>query len=89
MKRLPDSILEDSFHGTNFSAFKVPIITIYDKPADFPESFVARIYDLDQWTPYAMVKPTLKAIREGIPSHRFYRLDRMMGDDPNIVEVWV
>lgn len=88
MKQLPSSTIVSSFEEIDFSTFTMPIITIYVRPSDFRESFVARIFDFDQWTPYAMVKPSLEAIREGIPAH-LYRMDRMVGDDPAIVEVWL
>lgn len=88
MKPLRDSQIIGSFHEMDFRAIKVPVITVYERPADFPESFVARVYDLDQWTPYAMVKTSLEAIRKEIPN-RFYRLERMVGDDPAILEVWI
>lgn len=85
---LPVGKFVDSFHEISFRGFNMPIITVYDNPSDLPGLFVARIYDFDQSTPYAMVKTSLKAIRKGIPV-RFARLAPMVGDDPAIVEVWI
>lgn len=79
-----------SFHEIDFSDMKLPMITIYERPADFPEHFVARIWEasIPAPTDIAMVEKTLDAIYDGIPP-RFTRMNRNPGDDPNILEVWI
>jgi hypothetical protein len=72
----------------NLGVYQVPIITVYKQPKDFPENYVARLFNLQQPTKYAMVEKSLEAIREGIPN-RFHRLDRFENDDPNIVEIYL
>jgi hypothetical protein len=69
--------------------------TIYEKPADYPENWVVR-----QWELYASSKGTLivpgphriawnlEGARELIPLGQ-YRLGRNTEDDPYIVETWI
>lgn len=85
---LPPSVHIQSFNEISFGAFKLPIITVYSSPLDYPNMFVARLYDLDQWTPYVMVRSSLDVIREAIPA-QFHRMDRNPDDDPAILEVWI
>jgi hypothetical protein len=72
----------------NLGLYQVPIITVYKQPKDYPENYVARLFNLQQPTEYVMVKDSLEAIREGIPN-RFFRLGRFENDDPNIVEIYL
>lgn len=67
---------------------RAPIICVYNSPADYPEKFVARLWDLDKPTRYIAVAETLEEIRETIPEDmiRFCRDER---DDPCIVESWI
>lgn len=69
--------------------FYLPIITVYQNPQDFPDKFVARLFDVDQPTPYTVVKDSLKEVRQAIPQHVFYKIPPMESDDPSIIEVWV
>lgn len=67
---------------------KAPIICIYNNPEDYPGQFVARLWDLDKPTRYAIVANTLEAIRAAIPDGMIcFRRDQ--NDDPCIVESWI
>ena len=62
---------------------------IYEKPLDYPESFVVRRWvgmTPDQH-PTAVV-PTLTAARQQVPDGLIC-LPRYRSDDPVIVEVWI
>lgn len=72
----------------DYNQFQMPMITVYDSPLDFPNKFVARIFDLENPTPYFMVKDTYKEIRKEIPRH-FTNIGRQFGDKQAIKEVWV
>ena len=71
--------------------------TVYCRPRDYPRHYVARRSEIrrnkalgSNVVPTADVRvaPTLEQIRELIPPG-LYRLDRMPGDAPHIVEVWM
>ena len=67
---------------------KAAIICIYNSPVDYPEKFVARLWDLDKPTRYVGVAETLDTIRELIPKNMVcFRRDQ--NDDPCIVEIWI
>lgn len=67
--------------------------TIYAKPKDYPNDFVARPFaimrgELDPVPlDYTIIAPTLEAIRARIPPG-LYRQPRAPTDDPVIVETW-
>ncbi len=63
--------------------------TIYDRPTDFPDSFVARRFELDRPTNEVIVARDLEALRDCFRDIGLYRLERWAQDDPKIVEVWV
>lgn len=82
------SVLLSTFMGFDFKMFDIPFITVYYNPSDYPNKYVARVFDLNTPTEFIIVKDTIREIRKSIPS-RFIRLNRYQNDDPAIVEVWV
>lgn len=46
---------------------KLPIIVTYYNTKDFPNLYVARLFDLNNPTPYVVVESTLEALVELIP----------------------
>jgi hypothetical protein len=62
--------------------------TIYDRPSDYPESFVARKFIVSP-TDEVIVRDTLAEVREAIGSRALVRIERSPLDDPKIVEVWL
>jgi hypothetical protein len=77
-----------SFYELDFSAFRLPMIVIYDHPIDCSTKFVARVFDVEKITKYAIVADSLVEIRENIPPH-FVKFERQENDDADIVEIWV
>ena len=49
----------ESIREVDFSGLKVPFVAVYGHPDDFPDKYVARIYELDKATDTIMVKETL------------------------------
>jgi hypothetical protein len=70
------------------------MFTIYDKPSDYPNSYVVRRVVLaagqiqTDATPL-MVGVSLEAIRAFLRSRGCVNIGRQPGDDPVILEVWV
>lgn len=73
---------------------KIIQYVVYCSPTDFPGKFAVRAWDAvgengePTPAPEVTVVSTLDEAREAIPPHLF-RLPRMEGDDPCIVEVWI
>lgn len=68
---------------------KVPIITIYTSPEDYPDKFVARLWDLDKPTPYIAVADTMDAARAAVPTEVMIPFQRDPRDDACITETWI
>lgn len=67
---------------------RMPLITVYNSPTDYPGKFVARLWDIDKPTAFVATADTLDELRDSIPD-AMHRLDRRQDDDPCIVEVWI
>lgn len=67
---------------------KLPMITVYKHPEDYPEQYVARVWDANRPTHLIALADTLDELRETIPQG-MYNLGRQPQDDPCIVEVWI
>lgn len=65
--------------------------TVYERPSDFPERYVARLFVLDKPTDRVMFAATLAEIREKIEAAHpgLICLPRQASDEPQIVEVWL
>jgi hypothetical protein len=72
------------------TTIRLPIWVISARPDDFPDHFVARLWDgmTHQATASYLLAPTLDAVRLRLPPD-LYRLDRQEQDAPCIVEVWL
>ena len=73
----------------------LPLLTIYEKPKDFPRQFVGRVFIVGhpaKKAPIAtnkiLLADTLEAIKSQIPPD-LTCLKREIGDDPRIVETWL
>lgn len=65
--------------------------TVYERPRDFPNDYVVREWHVIKGrsqAAHALTAPTLEEARALVPPD-CYRLPRQVGDDPNIVEVWL
>jgi hypothetical protein len=71
----------------------MPIIAIYEKPAEYPEKFVARLWDTQNGdykpTEIAAVADTIREIRKKIPWQKMSPIVGSMKEDPCIVEFWI
>ncbi len=83
-------IVLESFLDINLNQLvKVPIIVIYNSPKDYPNKFVARLWDIhNKPTKYVIIKDDIESIRSIIPK-TMVRLNRNTEDDPVIVETWL
>jgi hypothetical protein len=67
--------------------------TIYDHPRDYPESFVARQYDLEGGEPVptanVMIAASLETLRDIFLERGLTCFPRNEGDDAVIVETWL
>lgn len=66
---------------------KLPIFVVYDRPSDFPDHWVVRLWLTDAPTTRAWTFESLEQAREALP-HGLLRVHRMDGDDPKIAETW-
>jgi hypothetical protein len=71
---------------------RLAIWTIYDRPSDHPDGFIARMHEVaagrSDPTSNALTG-TLSAIREIFLSAGLTQLNRQAGDEPQIVENWI
>lgn len=84
---LPKNDLVNDFLELDINAYKFPLVTVYFNPTDFPDKYVARLFDLQQATDKVMVKDTLEEIHDGLTSY-WVSQPRDKNDDPKILEVW-
>jgi len=71
----------------------LPMIVIYEKPLDFPDKYVARLWNIcggdGRPTEVAVTGETLDEIRGKIPFQTMIPIGRFTEDDPHVVEVWI
>ncbi len=87
MRKQNDMELKD-FNFNLHTLTGVPIIAIYNNPADYPGKYVARLWDINKATKFIVVRDSLEEIRKTIPSY-MARLGACSMDDPVIVETWL
>lgn len=86
----PKDKIMNSIVDVDMSDLKLPVITVYKHPEDYPESYVARIYDIDIPTDTIIIKDTLGEIQEDIREHTGkVFLKREKDDAPEIVGTWL
>lgn len=84
--------LVESMKLVDFSNIKLPLIVVYDHPSDYPDAYVARVWEAERNLPTnALIKKdTLQEIREDIRSAGFMIcISRAPEDHPTIVESWI
>lgn len=79
VKKFSKEILEET---------RVPLITIYNSPRDYPNKYMARLFDLDAPTKIIMVFDDISEVYEYIPRGMVY-FPRFPDDDPCIVGVYL
>lgn len=67
--------------------------TVYKHPTDYPEDYVARLFEVDadgpRPTPSIVIAPTLEFLREQMMDMGLVMLTRSPEDEPQIVETWL
>lgn len=92
MKTVEVNQIVESMSQVDFSGLKLPLITIYEKPLDYPNGFIARVWDGEGPKPTNTVtmRFSLEEIREDIKAAGFRVIfPRAEGDEPHIVETWM
>lgn len=78
-----------SFPYDTFSFFvRFPLFVVYEHPADYPDKYVVRLWDLNKPTDMIAIADTYEALLKAIPTDRMCRWGRTSIDDPCIVETW-
>jgi len=72
----------------DYSEMKLPIITMYRHPSDWPDKFIARLWDLNKPTNLFMIADTYQELIDKLPFH-MHRVPRRKDDDPVIIESWL
>lgn len=68
----------ESIREVDFSGLKVPFVAVYGHPDDFPDKYVARIYELDRATDTNIKEHTAMTF-----------IPRGTADVPSLVGVWM
>jgi hypothetical protein len=67
--------------------------TVYERPSDYPENYVARLFEVDAAGPHAtentVIAPDLEFLRALMIGMGLVKMVRDPNDDPVIVEVWL
>lgn len=66
----------------------MPMITIYEHPDDYPDKYVARVWDANEPTHLITLADTLDEIRKTIPQNMVL-IQKCRTDEPCIVELWI
>jgi hypothetical protein len=80
-----DDLVLPTFFSADLQLFKMPIIVIYENPNDYPNKFVARLFDMDKPLKVVVVENDLETLRSRIP-RSFMKNPRDITDDEKIVE---
>ena len=85
-----ESKIVDTLKRVDTRGLLLPMAVIYDKPTDFPENYVVRIWDTNVPTNIAYISDNLEACRKEIRAlGLMVCLGRELDDDPCIVEAWI
>jgi len=68
---------------------QLPIWVVYDRPSDFPDCFVARLWMGEKPTDEMMMSADLGQMRRALECRGKVRVDRSPDDHPRIVETWL
>lgn len=71
---------------------RLPMATIYEHPADYPDHFVVRIWEVgpnDMRHAGVHLANTLEGARRMVPQQFDYCMPREPDDEPQIVETWI
>ncbi len=80
----------NSISEVDMSGLIMPLIAVYEHPADYPDNYVARVFDISEATDTIIVKDSLLDIQRDIgenTSRIFF--PRGAEDVKSLVGVWV
>lgn len=79
-----------SFRNVDFSGLKIPMIVVYERPRDFPDKYIARVFNCEIPTDVIIVRDSLQEIRDDITAAGFMVcLERSQEDVLSVVETWM
>jgi hypothetical protein len=81
-------VIVKNFNKIKGNNIRLPIIIVYDRPVDYPQFCVARIFDVDKPTDMIMLKDNLEQLRKFKPNNMGI-YNRSKDDDKRIVETWI
>lgn len=74
----------------DFTGYQVPMLVVFEHPKDYPDQYVARVFDLDEPKHIIMLKNTLVEMQREIQENtNMIFTGRNKEDDPCIVGVWI
>lgn len=82
----------ESMRQVDFSDLRFPLIVVYKNPRDYPDAYVARIWEGARSLPTNTIikREKLQEIRKDIKAAGFtIRIAPKAGEDPVIVETWI
>lgn len=89
MKKRNDIVIDNFLHMDMRTIVSVPIIAVYEKPLDYPDKYVARLWGIkNKPTSIVVVKDSLEEIRNAIPKG-MHRLGATSMDDPVLIETYI
>ena len=83
-----DLVMETFRDGPIHSLAKLPIIVLYEKPTDYPEHYVARLFNGDKPTKMVAIKDSLPELRRTIPV-QMVKISRSTLDESQIIESYI
>ena len=80
-----------SFAEVETNELKQPIICVYEKPEDYPDKCVARIFDGTKPTNIIITRKTVREIRDDIIAYfpNMLPFSRSKEDHKSVVESWI
>ncbi|KYG90807.1 hypothetical protein A0U40_17925 [[Bacillus] sp. KCTC 13219] len=78
----------ETFIDMDLSKCEIPLIVVYERPLDFPNEFVGRLFNVDRPTEFFVRGATEGDIISKIPGS-FTRLPRSPADEPHIVCAYI
>lgn len=80
----------ESIREVDLSGLKFPIIVIYRHPADYPDKYVARVFDITRPTDTVVIKDSLKELQKDVSRNvAMSFIPRDEKDDPCIIGSWI
>lgn len=79
-----------SIKRVDLSALDIPVIAVYRKPLDYPDKYVARVFDGMYPTDIIVIKDTFLEIQKDIAEHtRMTFVRRWREDVASLVGTWI